>query len=55
VSIAAAVSELLSNEEEWNMMSKASLRFAEEHDWENIVDQTETYFNSIVNNDQVFF
>jgi glycosyltransferase involved in cell wall biosynthesis len=54
-SIAAAVSELLSNEEEWNAMSKASLRFAEEHDWENIVDQTEAYFNSIVNNGQAFF
>jgi len=49
VSIASTVLELLSNEGEWNSMRKASVRYAEEHDWESIADQVEDYFNSIVN------
>lgn len=48
-SIASAVLELLSNEEEWNTMRKASILYAKEHDWEMIADQAEDYFNSIVN------
>jgi len=49
-SIASAVLELLSNEEEWNSMRKASVRYAEQHDWEGITDQVERYFDLIVNN-----
>jgi glycosyltransferase involved in cell wall biosynthesis len=48
-SIASTVLELLSNEEEWNCMRKASILYAEGHDWEMITDQAEGYFNSIVN------
>lgn len=48
-SIASTVLELLSNEEEWNSMRKASILYAEEHDWETVADQAEDYFRSIVN------
>jgi glycosyltransferase involved in cell wall biosynthesis len=48
-SIASTVLELLSNEEEWNSMRRASLSYAQEHDWESITNQVEDYFNSLMN------
>jgi glycosyltransferase involved in cell wall biosynthesis len=47
--IASAVLEMLSNEDEWNMMRKASLQYARKCDWETITDDMEAYFGSVVN------
>ncbi len=49
-SVASAVLKLLSNENEWNNMSKAALDYARQCDWNLVVDRVEHYFRSVMRN-----
>jgi glycosyltransferase involved in cell wall biosynthesis len=49
LSIAQTVLKLLSDEDRWDAMRRASLRYTQQYDWDTIVSQAERYFDLVVN------
>jgi glycosyltransferase involved in cell wall biosynthesis len=49
-SIAAAITQLFSNEELWKELSVNALNFAKQHDWDIITNYMDDFFGAVVNN-----
>ena len=49
-SIATAITQLFSNEEQWNELSVNALNFAKSYDWDTITNHAEDFFGEVVKN-----
>jgi glycosyltransferase involved in cell wall biosynthesis len=49
-SIAAAITQLFSNEELWNELHVNALNFAKKYDWDTITNHVENFFGEVVKN-----
>jgi len=49
-SIATAITQLFSNEEQWNELHINALNFAKKYDWDTITNHAEDFFGEVAKN-----